>query len=189
MRSTTRRAGSLRSRRGILLVAGAAVFVAACGGGGGGSPTSPPPPTPGITFTPAASAASPGISLVTAAGSNANTLILEVRATGIHDLYGIAFDLQYPGGVLTFASSSNVGSILSNGTFQLSHTATDLVVGASLLGGVSGVPGDGKILTLQFGSAAAGSGTFSFTHNAVFDSTGQPIAGVTWTAGTVQVVR
>lgn len=126
---------------------------------------------------------------MTGAGSTASTLVLEVRATGVQNLYGIAFDLQYPGGVLPFAMSSPTGSILSGGTFQVSHTATDLVVGASLLGSVPGVSGNGLLLTLQFSSAAAGSGTFSFTHNAVFDSTGQPIPGVTWTAGSVSVVR
>ncbi len=178
--------------RRLAVLAGALAALAAlrCGGGGGGSgPTSPPPPTPGITFTPSSSAAAPGIALATGAGSSANLLVLEVRATGISNLYGIAFDLQVPGTVLSFTSSSNTGSILSNGTFQISHTATDLVFGASLLGGVAGVPGTGVIVTLMFQPATAGSGTFTFTHNAAFDSTGQPIAGVTWTAGTVQVVR
>ncbi len=184
--SFARRAAS----RWLPLAALAAALLAGCGGsGGGGGPTSPPPPTPGITFTPAGSAGSPGISLVTGAGSTASTLVLEVRATGIRDLYGIAFDLQYPGGVLQLASSSNAGSILSGGTFQLSHTTSDLVFGASLLGPVRGVHGDGVIITLDLQSTAAGSGPFAFTRNAAFDSAGKPIAGVTWTAGSVQVIR
>jgi hypothetical protein len=176
-----------------LALAAAAILAASCGGsgggGGGGGPTSPPPPTPGITFTPSGSAASPGITLAAGAGSTANELILEVRASGVHDLYGIAFDLQYPGGVLQFSTSNSAGSILPGGTFQLSHTATDVLVGASLLGSVPGVAGDGVILTLVFAPAATGSGAFSFTRNAVFDSAGRPIAGVSWTAGSVQVIR
>jgi hypothetical protein len=189
------RLASRTVRRSLLRAAllAAAALAASCGGGGGGGgtgPTSPPPPpTPGITFTSSGSAAAPGISLATGAGSTANDLILEVRASGIHDLYGIAFDLQYPGGVLQFATSNSSGSILAGGTFQLSHTTTDILVGASRLGTVSGVAGDGVILALEFQPAAAGNGAFSFTRNAVFDSAGAPIAGVSWSAGTVQVVR
>jgi hypothetical protein len=168
-----------------------ALVLAGCGGGGGGGggPTSPPPPTPGITFTPSGSAASPGISLAAGAGSTATKLLLEVRASGIRDLYGLAFDLQYPGGVLTFGSSTSAGSILGSGTFQVSPAASDVVVGASLLGGVRGVAGDGLLLTFEFQPAASGNGSFSFTRNTAFDSAGQPIAGVSWTAGSVQVVR
>lgn len=169
----------------------AAVLAVSCGGGGNGptSPPPPPPPTPGITFTPSGSAASPGISLAAGAGSTANDLILEVRASGIRDLYAIAFDLQYPGGVLQFATSNSASSILAGGTFQVTHTASDVLVGASLLGSVPGVAGDGVILTLELQPTAAGGGAFSFTRNTVFDSAGQPIAGVSWTAGSVQVVR
>jgi hypothetical protein len=164
--------------------------VAGCGGSGGGSgPTSPPPPTPGITFTAAGSAAAPGISLVAGAASTASRLVLEVRATGVRDLYGVAFDLQYPGGVLTYASSSNAGSILAGGAFQVSPMTGDLVVGESLLGGVRGVAGDGLLLTLEFQPAASGSGTFSFARNTAFDSAGRPITGVSWIAGSVQVIR
>jgi len=172
----------------VAFLAGALAVSCGGGGGGGGGPTAPPPPAPGITFTPAASAGSPSISLTAGAASTANVLLLEVRATGVQDLYGIAFDLQVPS-VLQYATSSNAGSILSGGAFEISHTATDLVVGVSRLGAVRGVPGDGLILTLEFAPTAAGSGSFTFSRNTVLDSTGQPIPGVSWTAGSVQVVR
>lgn len=177
----------------IALCAALALALAACGGGGGGGgPTTPPPPPPpvaGITFTPAGSAASPGIALVASPASTAARLVLEVRATGISNLYGVAFDLQYPGTVLAFASAGNAGSILSAGTFQVSHTATDVVVGETLLGGVHGVSGNGLLATIELTSSASGNGTFTFTRNTVFDAAGKPIAGVTWTAGSVTVVK
>jgi hypothetical protein len=191
----SRRAAQPAGRFPALLLAALVAFLAGAlavscggGGGGGGGPTAPPPPAPGITFTPAASAGPPGISLAAGAASTANVLLLEVRATGVQDLYGIAFDLQFPSGVLTYATSSNAGSILSGGAFEISHTASDLVVGVSRLGAVRGVPGDGLILTLEFAPTAAGSGSFTFSRNTVLDSTGQPIP-VSWTAGSVQVVR
>src|SRR5262249_18365049 len=111
------------------------------------------------------------------------------RATGIQDLYGVGFDLQVPGTVLQYDTSSNAGSIFPGGVFQVSHATSDLVVGASLLGGVRGVQGDGLILTLEFSPLASGSGTFTFSRNTAFDSTGKAISGVSWTAGSVQVVR
>jgi len=175
-----------------LAIALAVLGLAACGGGGGGGgggPTTPPPPVAGITFTPAGSAASPGIALVASPASTATRLVLEVRATGIGNLYGVAFDLQYPGTVLAYASAGNAGSILSAGTFQVSHTASDVVVGETLLGGVHGVAGDGLLATIEFTAAASGIGSFTFTRNVAYDSAGKPIAGVTWTAGSVTVVK
>jgi len=159
------------------------------GGGGGGGPTSPPPPTTGITFTPSASAVAPGISLAMGPGSTANVLQLEVRATGIRHLYGVAFALQVPGTILQYDTSSNAGTIFTGGIIQVSHATSDLVVGASLLGGVKGVQGDGLIVTLEFSPLASGSGTFTFSRNTALDSTGKAIPGVSWTAGSVQVVR
>jgi hypothetical protein len=181
----------VRPARAIAAAVLVALGVAACGGGGGGGggPTTPPPPTPGITFTPAGSAASPGIALAAGAGSTATRLVLEVRATGISDLYGVAFDLQYPGGVLSYASATNAGSILAAGTFQVSHTASDVVIGETLLGPVRGVSGNGLLATIELDAFASGNGTFTFTRNTAFDSAGRPIAGVTWTAGSVQVVK
>jgi len=176
----------------LALLAALALVVAGCGGGGGGGgggPTTPPPPVAGITFTPAGSAASPGIALVASPASTATRLVLEVRATGIGNLYGVAFDLQYPGTVLAYASAGNAGSILSAGTFQVSHTASDVVVGETLLGGVHGVAGDGLLATIEFTAGASGSGSFTFTRNVAYDSAGKPIAGVSWTAGSVTVVK
>ena len=172
------------------------LLVLACGGGGGGgSPTEPTPtpsptPTPtqpSITFTPQSPGPS-GISLVSAAGSNATTLILEVRATSISDLYGVAFDLSYPATLLQHVRSTQ-GPMLAGGTFQGSVTAGRLVMGLSNLGPVPGTSGSGVLMTFEFRAIGAGEGTFTFSKNQAVDSQGQAIAGLTWSAGTVRVTR
>ncbi|MES1211036.1 MAG: hypothetical protein ABUL63_01750, partial [Acidobacteriota bacterium] len=76
----------------------ALTLMTACGGGGGGGgptePPPPPPPTRGIVFTPG-SAVTSGISLTAAAAPDNSTLVLEVRANSVTDLYGVAFNLRY----------------------------------------------------------------------------------------------
>ena len=168
-------------------------LVLACGGGGGGgSPTEPTPsptpqPQPSITFTPQTPGPS-GISLVSSAASNATTLILEVRATSVSDLYGIAFDLTYPANLLQHVRSTQ-GPMLAGGTFQGSVTAGRLVMGLSNLGPVPGASGSGVLMTLEFRAVGAGEGTFTVSKNQAVDSQGQAIAGLTWSAGTVRVTQ
>jgi len=173
----------------LLAALAAALLATGCGGGGGGggTPTGPPPPTPGITFTPAASAGSPGISLASGAGTTATVLQLEVRATGVRDLYGAAFNLQFPAS-LQFVRALP-GPTFAGGTIQSAvATPGNLVVGVSLLGVKPGLTGDGLIATLEFQATAAGSGSFVFSRNSALDSHGAAISGISWAAGSVQVV-
>ena len=174
---------------GILLL-----LVLACGGGGGGgSPTeptptpSPTPSQPSITFTPQSPGPS-GISLVRGSASTATTLILEVRATSVSDLYGVAFDLTFPANLLQHVRSTQ-GPMLAGGTFQGSVSAGRLVVGLSNLGPVPGASGSGVLMTFELRAIGAGEGTFSFSKNQAVDSQGQAIAGLTWSAGTVRVTQ
>jgi hypothetical protein len=148
------------------------------GGGGGGGPTAPPPPQPGIVVTPGA-APSPGVSIASGAGTTASTLVLEIRASSVTDLYGVAFDLRYP----------STGTFLGNATLQsVPGTGSGLVlVGLSKLGAVSGASGSGVLMTLEFRAIAAGEGSFSFEQNSAISSAGQPITGFGWAAGTVRV--
>jgi hypothetical protein len=127
-----------------------------------------------------------GISLASGAGSTASTLILEVRATSVSDLYGVAFDLDYPAGLLQFVRSSQ-GPFLAGGTFQGSSGPGKLVLGLSNLGPVPGTSGSGVLMTLEFRAVGAGEGTFTFSKNLAVDSAGRAIAGLTWSAGTVRV--
>jgi hypothetical protein len=45
------------------------------------------------------------------------------------------------------------------------------------------------LLTLQFAAVGAGSGSFSWNENRLFDATGRLQSGSQWLAGTVQVVQ
>lgn len=184
------------SRRALLLALILALTVACGGGGGGGgspveptpTPTPNPTPTPGqpsIVFTPQGGG-SPGISLVVGAGSTATTLILEVRANQVTDLYGVAFDLSYPSNLLQHVRSTQ-GPMLPGGTFQGSSTPGNLVIGLSRLGSVPGVSGSGLLLTFEFRATGAGQGAFAFSRNVAANSGGTAIGGLSWAAGTVRV--
>lgn len=161
-----------------------------CGGGGGGgnTPTEPPRPTPGIVFTPGSVSGS-GISLAGGA-TTATTLVVEVRANSVQDLYGVAFDLSFPASLLRFDTSSR-GAFLGdegNTTLALAQpTPGNLVVGLSRLGTLPGVSGSGVLLTLRFTSTGAGSGAFSFSRNSAFGSSGAALSGLSWAGGSVQV--
>jgi hypothetical protein len=184
---------SRASRRLAVFACGLLVVgLAACGGGGGGGggPTEPPPPPPpGIVFTAQGVATANSVSLGSGTGTTANTLILEVRATQVTDLYGVAFDLAYPNAALQFVRATP-GPLLANGSVQaVAATPGTLVVGGTHLGNVAGANGSGVVLTLEFSALAAGSGNFAFSSNTAFDSDGDAIAGVGWVAGSVVVTR
>jgi len=125
--------------------------LAACGGGGGGGSPVEPTPTPPLTqpslvFTPQGGGGS-GVSLTAGAASTASTLILEVRANSVTDLYGVAFDLGYPANLVQYVRATQ-GPLLAGGTLQVAvgggGTAGNLVVGLSNLGPVPGASGSGS---------------------------------------------
>jgi hypothetical protein len=164
--------------------------LAACsGGGGGGSPVEPtptPPPTQAsLVFTPQGGAGS-GVSLSAGAASTATTLILEVRANSVTDLYGVAFDLSYPANLLQYVRSTQ-GPLLAGGTLQVAPGTGNLVIGLSNLGPVPGASGSGVLMTLELRAIGAGQGSFSFSRNVAVNSAGQSINGFSWGAGTVRV--
>lgn len=160
------------------------------GGGGGGGPTAPPPPPqPAIVFTSTGTSSPNSVSLASGSGSSATTLFLEVRATSVTDLYGVAFDLRYPNTVLQFVRSTP-GPLMEAGSVQAVVAGEgNLVVGATRLGEVPGVTGSGVLMTLEFTALVAGDGTFSFARNSALDPDARTLPGVTWAAGTVRVIR
>ena len=163
------------------------LVLAACGGGGGSSgPTDPPPPTRGIVFTPSSAGAS-GITLTAATAPDTSTLLLEVRANSVTDLYGVAFDLRYPNTVLRYVGATQ-GTFLPGASFQVVEgPAGTLVVGLSKLGTVAGTSGSGVLMTLQFQSVASGTGAFTFANNQAIDSTFTNLTSLSWSAGTAAV--
>jgi Cohesin domain len=183
----------VRGRSSRWLAALLVLALAGCGGGGGGggSPVepTPPPPQTGITFTGQGASGNNSVVLATGPGTNASTLVLEVRAQSVDDLYGVAFDLRFPAAVLQFVRFTP-GPLVEEGSAQAAVSGSgNLVVGASRLGEVSGIDGSGVLLTLEFNAIAAGEGAFSFARNTAFDSDGRPITGFNWAAGSVRVVR
>lgn len=175
----------------ILLV----LALTACGGGGGGGgggptePTPPPPPQAAIVFTAAGAAGANSVFLASGSGSNANTLVLEVRASQVTDLYGVAFDLAYPSAQLQFVEATPGPLLGAAGSVQAAPGAGgNLIVGGTHLGNVPGATGSGVIMTLRFNAIAAGNGQFQFSRNSALDSDGG-LLPVTWVAGSVQVTR
>jgi hypothetical protein len=171
----------------------AALASASCGGGGGGggggsTPTEPPVRQSSVVFTPASS--STGISLSSGAGGGPTTLVLELRATGVGGLYGVAFDLTYPATLLRFDGVERggfLGSATDTTLAQAQPAPGTLVIGYSRLGEIPGVSGSGNVLTLRFTSLATGSGTFTFSRNSAFNAEGNPLQSLPWAGGSVQV--
>jgi hypothetical protein len=106
-----------------------------------------------------------------------------VRSGGIQDLYGVAFDLQYPANLLQLTAATP-GDLLPGASFQQSSTVTgNVVIGVSRLGIVPGVSGAGVVARLEWKPLVSGTGVLSFSRNAALDSKAAPISGVTWIAG------
>lgn len=169
------------------------LVVVSCGGGGGGGggPTAPPPPTAPIVFTGSGTGAANSASLSTGAGTSGSTLELELRVNGVQDLYGVAFNLEYPANLLRPAAGSTTGFLNSDGAQTSFISGLESpgiqVVGYTRLGAVRGVNGSGLLTTLRFTAIATGSGTLRFTQASAVDSRGEVIPGFTWSGGTVQV--
>jgi hypothetical protein len=179
--------------RGGFLLLVLALLLTACGGGGGGStPTEPPPPPPpaaGIILTPQAAPGVNSLYLASGAATTATTLVLELRANQVTDLYGVAFDLTYPATQLQFVRAT-AGPLLNNGAVQAAVSSPGtLIVGGTHLGSTPGANGSGVVLTLEFSAVAAGSGSFAFARNSALNSTGAAISGLTWLAGSVTVTK
>lgn len=185
----------LSGLRCLAVTAAATLVAAACGGGGGGgggggTPTDPTP-LPGITLT-ASPPAGAGIALGTSTRSTSSLLVLEVRASQVTGLYGVAFDLQYPAALLDYQSFRQ-GSFLTAGgavvSTQVSESAPgNLVVGVSRLGNVGGTSGSGVLLEIELLAAGSGNGGLSFSRNAAFRDDGSELQ-LTWVGGSVAVVR
>lgn len=172
----------------------ALTFVAACGGGGGGGggPTEPPPPQNAITFTANGSTGANTVTLAQGAGTNATTLVLEVRANQVGGLFGLAFELVYPSSVLAFTTGTE-GTVLSNGastSFQARESSPgNLVVGLTRLGSGAGLDANGVLLTLTFSARSAGNGPFTFRRNQGVGTDGLGLIALAWGGGSVQVTR
>jgi hypothetical protein len=166
------------------------------GGGGGGGPTQPPiPPTPsGITFTADADAEENSIFLKEGDSPDQDTLVLEVRAKDVIDLYAVSLDLDYPDNRLNFeAGETEEGVWLGNkGKIDTSLEVLEdpdgtLVIGHTRLGQVSGRSGSGVLFTLVFTAGSNGSGEFVISLNDAVSSKGESMPDVVWISGRITV--
>ena len=183
------------SPRSFVCLAGLTLlaFTTACGGGGGGGrSTPPPPPTPpqaSLTYTPASSSPQDSFSLVRS-NMGATELLLELQANSVSDVYGLSFDLAFPGNLLRFEEATEGDWLGNSGSVQTSFLAEvvsgAVVAGLTRLGTVSGRTGSGSLLTLRFTAIGSGSGTFQFTDIQVTDGSGGT-AAIVWSAGSVSV--
>lgn len=163
-----------------------------CGGGGGGGGGGPTQPRPGITLTPA-NAPSPAFRLASGTGSNTTTLEIELRADGISDLYGMAFDLSYPSAQLRFDSFAEGSFLAGAGTSTSLQVVRDgssrLIVGFTRLGAAAGVSGSGVLVVFRFTAVGPGLGDLVFLRNRSFSPTGSEQTGVSWAGANVNVVQ
>jgi hypothetical protein len=168
------------------------LILTACGGGGG-SPTTPdppdPPPSGGLTYTPDSVSGARTLTL-RRQGSGNDRLVLELFASQVTDLYGVAFDLRYPTNLLRLGGVVEASFLSANDavdtTLQMAEApAGNLVVGFTRVGRVGGVSGSGVLLTLEFEPIGPGTGALSFSSNEILDPSANPIPGFTWGAGSV----
>jgi len=178
-----------------VLLLGLVALLPACGGGGGGGGGGPivQPPTPGITFTPSGAAGAGSLSLQS--GTTIATAIeLRLTAQAVSNLYGVAFDLDYPASALRYVTSTAGEVLAANGVsllLQVTETTPGhLVAGISRSGNVPAIASaSGVVLTIRFDAVAAGTGAFTFTRNRAYDQASVALPGVTWVGGSATVVR
>lgn len=179
-----------------MVIAGLLWFGTGCGGsgGGGGGPTEPPPPTlppSGVTFTPDRAASGNSVFLDAGSGGSATVFVLNVEVTSVTDLYGVGFVLKYPNNLLGYRKgSAQEGSFLAGERVELivkQRSPGELTVGISRIREVPGVSGTGVLLSLEFDTRNAGSGSMNLSDEVAVDSVGQAQEDVNFIGGTVNV--
>ncbi len=111
------------------------------------------------------------------------TLEIEIHAAGVQDLYGLGFELLFPANLLRYEG-------VDDGVFpglEASESASGrLVVGATHLGSVAGLTGDGTVAVVRFTAFANGRGTLDFSAQDAFDRFGDRLT-LNWVGGSVEV--
>lgn len=193
------RAGiSVRALALFTITTAALSTLVACGGGGGGGgggglpPTQPP--AVGAVFTPDGPAGNNSIALASGQGGGATSFVLDVVASGVSDLYGVSFDLQFPRNAMTLRpNQSSEGTFLSgpdDARTELiiqEQPAGTLVIGYSRLGQAGGVDGSGRLFSLEFALVNNGSGPLALSQTHTIDPFGETQSGVTWVGGSIVI--
>jgi len=122
-----------------------------------------------------------------------DNLSVELRISGVADLYGWEVDIRFDPALLSLSSQSAgnffdtggpslfVPGVLDGGTGVISFVA------GSLFGGVAGVDNDGVLARFSFNTSASGPATFSLSNATLIDSQLSSISGVTLRGLTVDI--
>lgn len=189
----------MSARRGIhssLIVL--ALLAPGCGGGGGGGggPVGPPPPPPrSLTFTPASAPEVDTIFLDTGGGTDVDTLVLQVRANEVEDLYGVSFDLVFPSQLLSFRPNrTDEGRFLRGPGIDTSLVVEErdgrLLISYTRLGaGTPGESGSGLLFSLELGTTASGQGDLTLEKTLAYDGQGARRFDYSWVGGSLVVQK
>lgn len=138
--------------------------------------------------------ANPGPNSVTLRQQSAtsSSLILDVAMVQVQNVYGAAFEIRYPSGVIRYTGYAS-GDFLSGDGAPVSiqvaeNPAGVLIIGATRLGDAGGINGSGNLLSLRFEPVATGSGRVDFQNASLRDPNNNIIPGVNFLGGSVSVV-
>ena len=103
-----------------------------------------------------------------------DTFTLDIRITGVTDLFSWQLDVDFGGAGLLSASAPTVGGFLGGGQtfgYVALDNGTGMITGVfSALSGSSGVSGDGILASIMFDAMFAGSATVSLLNIELGDS-------------------
>lgn len=162
------------------------VFLTACGGGsdvssGGVSLLA-------ASFTPQQLNPGPNSVSLQEGASSGNVVTVFVQVTDTVDLTGGTFDLFYDSARFTFVGFSAGDLFESDGVTPL-YGVNEPVSGHLVVGVGSGtavaVNGSETLIRLSFRADAAGSGPVTVDLADLLDDSGQAVAGVVWSGGTL----
>lgn len=118
--------------------------------------------------------------------------VLDVEAQTVTDLYGVSFVLNYPNHLLSYRRGSASEGPFLNGDTRIElivkqRTPGELTVGISKVREVPGATGSGLLLSLEFETRNAGTGSMALSEEAAVDSLGQAQEDVNFIGGSVTV--
>jgi hypothetical protein len=173
--------------RALLLVLAAATAGCSSGGNGGGGMLTPE----GCLGLQDAAAGASGTVVAAEDSTDCDDLVVELAVTGVDDLFGAQFTVNFNPTHVSLQGVSKTGSVLeSGGATVTTPLLNEIAPGQVQVGftrqastGVD-VPGTAPLAWLMFRrvASAGSSGSLSFTDPALFDSDTPPqeIASITW---------
>lgn len=128
--------------------------------------------------------------------SQSGSITLDINAQSLPTgTYALAFDLDFDTQLVAFSSFQSGSFFEPAGLVSYQVTtapgnAGKLIVGVSLTGATSGASGSGRVVSLRFNvQSNTGTAALTFTGNAALNTSGAPVPGVTWAAGSIRNQR